>query len=104
MIRARYLITVASVALVVTWFFLLRPAFLGGPASYVMVSGVSMEPTLYSGDLAVVRKQGSYGTGDIVAFIVAEGEPGEKAIVIHRIVGGTAEAGFLMHESPRFIA
>jgi signal peptidase len=75
-------------AFLLAWFFLFRPVSLGGPASYVMVSGVSMEPTLHSGDLVATRKYQSYQKGDIVAFRV------EGGIVIHRIVGGSAEEGF----------
>ena len=55
-----------------------------------------MQPTLYEGDLAVVRQQSSYEEGDIVAFRVPEGEDGEGAIIIHRIVGGDAENGFIL--------
>jgi len=48
-----------------------------------------MEPTLRTNDLAVVSKQRSYQEGDIVAFRV------EGDTVIHRIVGGNAEEGFI---------
>lgn len=71
------------------WFFWLRPVALGGPASYIVVSGVSMEPTLRTGDLVVTQRQNLYGTGDVVAFPVTGG------VVIHRIVGGTAEGGYV---------
>jgi len=74
-----------SVAAVASWFFLLRPAMLGGCASYIDVKGISMEPTLHTGDLAVLRRQRTYQVGDIVAFHV------EGGIVIHRIIGGTHE-------------
>jgi hypothetical protein len=47
-----------------------------------------MEPTLWGGGLAVVRKQHDYGTGDIIAFRV------EGGMVIHRIVGEEAD-GFV---------
>lgn len=63
------------------------PASLGGDVSFVFVKGTSMQPTLYEGDLAVVRAQSSYDAGDIVTFRVPEGDAGEGAIVIHRIVG-----------------
>ncbi|MDO8616234.1 MAG: signal peptidase I [Dehalococcoidia bacterium] len=92
----RVAFAVALLAMSVAWLLLFRPTFLGGPASYVMVSGESMEPTLDSGDLVLLRQQGNYGNGDIVAFHVPEGEPGEGAIVIHRIVGGSPDEGFVM--------
>lgn len=94
--RKRMALALPLVGAAALWFFLLRPAFLGGPASYIMVSGPSMEPALHHGDLAVVRKQGSYSPGDIVPFRVPKGEPGEGAIVIHRIAGGTPEEGFVV--------
>jgi hypothetical protein len=55
---------------------------------YMIVSGSSMEPTLYSGDLVLVRRQANYAFGEVVAFRLPEG------VVIHRIVGGSAEEGF----------
>ena len=89
-IARRVVLALVFLAAVVLWFLLLRPDFLGGPASYIMVSGTSMEPAMHHGDLALMRKQGSYGKGDIVAFRA------EGGIVIHRILGGTAEEGFLV--------
>lgn len=84
------LLFLAALGLFVVWFVLLRPAVLDGPASYIMVSGRSMEPTLESGDLAMLRQQDTYGAGDVVAFKVGGG------VVIHRIVGGTADEGFIV--------
>lgn len=86
----RLLLLLAVVGLATAWVMLLRPAFLGGSVTYVMVEGVSMEPTLHSGDLAIVREQDSYSVGDIVAFHA------EGAIVIHRIVRGSAEEGYIV--------
>lgn len=80
--------------LAVAWFALLRPTFLGGDISYVMVSGLSMEPTLQDGDLVLARQKSAYHVGDLVAFHVPEGERGEGALVIHRITGGSAQDGF----------
>ena len=72
----------------ITWTFVLRPASLGGPATYVIVAGRSMQPTLINGDMAVTRVRAQYEIGDVVAFRVKQG------IVIHRIVSGTKTVGF----------
>ncbi|MGB2695498.1 MAG: signal peptidase I [Dehalococcoidia bacterium] len=82
-------------ALAVAWYRVLAPSFLGGPAEYVTISGESMEPRFSSGDLAIVRKQESYGKGDIIAYRVPKGEPAAGYLVIHRIVGGSEREGFL---------
>ncbi len=72
------------------WGMLFRPVVLGGPASYIIVSGVSMEPAYDHGDLVVMRKAGQYAVGDVIAYTVKD-----KGNVIHRIVGGSASSGFL---------
>ena len=95
LLRRGNLGTLALLALVVAWFFLLRPQNLGGPVGYVIVSGQSMEPTLHSGDLVLVRQRESYQVGDVIAYRIPRGEPGEGIIVVHRIVGGSAEEGFV---------
>ena len=68
---------------------------LGGPARYVIVSGHSMEPTLSSGDLAVLFRHASYRPGDVVAYHVPDGEAGAGSVVIHRIIGGSDRAGYV---------
>jgi signal peptidase len=93
--------TVATVALAAAWFVALRPTFLGGATSYVLVSGSSMEPEMRTGDLSFVRRQGAYRRGDVVAFEVPRGEPGAGALVIHRIVGGSAASGYVMRGDNR---
>lgn len=79
--KLRSLLSIAfTLAIVLVWFLWLRPTGLGGAASYIIISGISMEPTLYTGDLVILHAQESYGVGDIVAFRVDSGN------VIHRIV------------------
>jgi len=72
-----------SLILCLIWFFYFRPLALGGPATYIIVSGVSMEPTFHSGDLVILHRQAEYQIGDVVAYTVKG-----AGNVIHRIVGG----------------
>lgn len=85
---------VVFVAALTTWFFTLRPGSLGGPATYVMVRGISMEPTYHDGDLVVIRRASSYRVGDIVAYRVPAGDVGGGLTVIHRVVGGSAASAY----------
>jgi signal peptidase len=85
---------VSALALVV-WAALLRPQVLGGPASYIVVAGDSMQPALNSGDLAVALPSADYRIGDVVVFEVPPGEPGAGARIIHRIVAGSETEGFV---------
>ncbi len=89
----RQLSTVVTVLLFAVWVVTLRPIFLGGPASYIIVSGHSMEPTFYTGDLAILQRQNTYQTGDIVAY---RPNSTQDRFVIHRIVGGSAASGFIV--------
>ncbi len=59
------------------------PAQVGGKASYVIISGVSMEPHFHSGDLVIVQQASAYRVGDIVAYRNAD----IGGNVFHRIVG-----------------
>src|SRR5918992_2616401 len=88
--------SIAVVAAVVVWALLLRPQFLAGPAAYVLVSGVSMEPTLRNGDLVVAHRRDSYRIGDVVVYRVPKGETGAGSLIIHRIVGGSAAKGWVV--------
>ncbi|HWC13897.1 MAG TPA: signal peptidase I [Actinomycetota bacterium] len=83
------------------WFFTLRPTFLGGPASYVMVSGKSMEPRLHTGDLVVAREAPEYQVGDVVAFRIPAREAGAGSMVIHRIIGGSGADGYTVQGDNR---
>lgn len=71
------------------WLFFFRPTLLGGPATYIIVDGISMQPTFFTGDLVILHRSAAYRVGDVIAFQV------QGRNVIHRIVGGSARGGFI---------
>lgn len=83
---------VAFLAVALVLGFLLWPSSLGGCTTLTIVSGHSMEPLYYTGDL-VVSRCGDYQVGDVVVY-----NPPDVggARVIHRIIGGNAESGWVM--------
>jgi len=85
----------AVLVLVAGWAMFLRPQFLGGPATFVGVSGISMEPTMRDGDLTLVSRRAAYGAGDVIAYRIPAGAPGEGNNVIHRVTGGDGQSGFV---------
>jgi signal peptidase I len=89
---------VAVLVAILVW-SLIAPVQLGGRISYVNVRGISMEPTLYTGDLMVMRRQESYEVGQIVAF---ESDMG-GAIVVHRIVDVVGERHLLKGDNNAFL-
>jgi signal peptidase len=86
----------ATLALVGAWLLLLRPTLLGGPATYLLVSGQSMEPTIHAGSLVILLRGPAYRAGEVVAYRIPGGGPASGLNVIHRIAGGSGEAGFVM--------
>jgi signal peptidase len=92
----RAIAAVLVCAFALSWWAFLRPASLGGPLTMIVVNGVSMEPGLHSGDLAVVWERDGYARGDVIAFRHRneDGELGSH--VIHRIIGGDATRGFVL--------
>lgn len=71
----------------------LRPQTLGGEAGYVIVAGESMEPGLSADDLVIVRQRAAYEPGDVIAYRIPNGS--SDATVIHRVIGGNAEDGYV---------
>lgn len=60
---------------------ILMPKQLGGSASYVMVSGISMLPLYHAGDAVVLMQEPSYHVGEVVAYY----NPQLRIDVMHRI-------------------
>ena len=79
---ARALALVAAAGVVVCAWLVARPSQLGGPVTYAIVSGSSMEPHLHRGDLVVVRPKSRYQVGDVIAYRSDRG-----AVILHRIIG-----------------
>ncbi|MEU4158796.1 S24 family peptidase [Actinoplanes sp. NPDC026670] len=60
--------------------------------SYVITRGVSMQPTYSQGDLVFVIKSHSYESGQIAAYHSPDG----TFEVLHRIIGGDADSGYVL--------
>ena len=63
----------------------LWPASLGGVTGFTVVQGQSMEPTYVTGDVVMTLQHQSYDVGNVISYVVPEGQPGEGGRVIHRI-------------------
>jgi signal peptidase len=73
--------------------FLVFPASWGGTFGMTVVSGHSMNPTYTSGDTVISMRQANYAVGDIIVYHPADLCP--KCNVVHRIIGGNAQAGWI---------
>jgi len=62
------LLTAGLVLFAIAGWLYFAPSQIGGSTTYVITSGVSMEPRFHSGDLALVRPASQYRVGDIVAY------------------------------------
>jgi signal peptidase I len=78
----RYIGLAATIAFLAIGWWLLGPSQLGGPTSYAVLSGISMEPHLERGDLVLTRAKSSYSVGEVVLY--EDHETGAR--VLHRIV------------------
>ena len=84
-------------ALAVGW--LLWPSSLGGCTTLTIVSGHSMEPTYYTGDL-VVSRCGPVDVGDVIVY----NPPNVGgARVIHRIIDGDASGWIVQGDNNDFV-
>lgn len=78
-------VVLAVLAITLGW--LLWPSSLGGCTTLTIVSGESMEPTYYTGDL-VVSRCGPVEVGDVMVY---QPEAFGGARIIHRVIGGDAD-------------
>ena len=58
----------APVVIVVAVWLWIAPASLGGSCTYTVTSGISMQPMIHKGDLALVRAQANYHVGEVVLY------------------------------------
>jgi signal peptidase I len=56
------------------------PASLGGPFSYVIITGDSMSPAIDDGDIVLLRRAPDYDVGQVVVY-----RHPELGVVVHRI-------------------
>jgi signal peptidase I len=78
-----------AAALVAVW-AVLGPAQLGGPVTYAITDGTSMEPGIHAGDLVIARQGGSPAPGSVVLY--RDRRLGRD--VLHRVVA--VDAGRLV--------
>ena len=75
------LLSALILVLMAALWFTFAPVQFGGQASYVMIAGASMEPSLHYGDLVIGHEEQTYSIGDVVTYRHPTIGP-----VIHRIV------------------
>ena len=91
----RWAIPVIFMCVLAFWAAFLRPVAWGGRASMVMVTGQSMEPTYWTGDLVITLRSDGYGVGDVIGYHAPVGDdPANAPLVIHRVLSRGSE-GFL---------
>lgn len=71
-----------ALALAVGAWIFFAPTQIGGSTSYMIIRGISMNPSIQSGDLVIVRERSSYALNTVVAYR----DTLDKQNVLHRIV------------------
>lgn len=85
-------VNVLWLAAAITAATVLWPSSMGGCTTLTIVSGHSMEPTYFTGDL-VVSRCGDSHVGDVIVYTPPDVG---GARVIHRIIGGDETQGWLV--------
>jgi signal peptidase len=78
--RNTFMSAAILIGMVAVW-SLFAPLQFGGGASYVLVAGASMEPSLHTGDLVITRNASTYDVGEVVTYTHPDLGP-----IIHRII------------------
>jgi signal peptidase len=86
---ARVLNIIIGISLIGTWYINFAPTYLGGPATYALVDGVSMQPMFFTGDLIIAKARSDYAINDLIVYANNSG------YVIHRIVAGNSIGGWV---------
>jgi signal peptidase I len=97
--KRAHLGAVVAAALAIAGWLMVGPSQLGGPVTYVAVTGTSMEPGMHTGDLVVVRKASEYAVGDVVAYK----NPQLKSTVIHRIIAKSGDRYVFQGDNNDFV-
>jgi signal peptidase I len=93
------LITGAALLLFIVAWLVAGPAQLGGATTYVTTHGISMQPRLHTGDLALVRPAADYRVGDVVAYRSAV----LRSVVLHRIIGRDGDRYLFKGDNNNFV-
>ena len=91
--------TVLSLVFSLLCLLILWPAQYGGVTGLTVVNGHSMERTYFTGDLIVSIKKPSYQVGDVVSYMVPQGQDGAGGRVIHRIFAITVVDGATVYST-----
>lgn len=83
--RRRVVEFLVSIAVLALWWVTLAPQNIGGPLTYAVVSGTSMEPDFFSGDLIVAKAQSDYQVGDSVIYEIYGG------YIVHQIISESSK-------------
>ena len=77
------------------------PRALGGDASFVIVSGRSMEPTYHSGDTLFARAVQHPKPGQVVVYRVDRQHAGAGQLIVHRVRARNADGTMVMQGDNR---
>lgn len=86
--RQHWSAALLGVAALAAWWLLLAPTQIGGPLTFAIVHGSSMEPMLADGDLVVAARRSDYQVADVVLYQKYGGA------VIHRLTRGDPAIGW----------